>query len=130
MYAVEAMVMIPIAPWSSKGYKSEVKSMSLKIEAMEQDKQAMINMASQMVSKMSIELNSKRKEVENYSNKVIPAYKKSFEANMIAYRENTGELMKIILAWDDLLMAQMQYNIRLGELLKLQAEYEREMQIR
>lgn len=130
MFAVGAMVMIPIAPWSSKGYKSEVKSMGFTIQAMEQDKQAMINMASQMVSMLLIEFNSAYTEVENYSKRVVPSYKKSFETNILAYSQNTGDLMKVILAWDDLQMAQMKYVEYLGTLLKLQAEYEREMQIR
>ena len=130
MFAVGAMVMIPIAPWSSKGYKSEVKSMGFTIQAMEQDKQAMINMASQMVSMLLIEFNSAYTEVENYSKRVVPSYKKSFETNILSYSQNTGDLMKVILAWDDLQMAQMKYIEYLGALLKIQAEYEREMQIR
>jgi outer membrane protein TolC len=130
MFALEAMVMIPIAPWSSKGYKSEVKSMGFRIDAMQQDKQAMINMASQMVSMLLIEFNTEYAEVENYSRRVIPSYKKSFETNLLAYSQNTGDLMQAILAWDDLQMAQMKYIEHFGTLLKTQAEYEREMQIR
>jgi len=130
MFALEAMVMIPIAPWSSKGYKSEVKSMGLAIEAMEQDKQAMLNMANKMLSMLLIEMNSNYLKADNYSTKVIPTYKKSFEANLLAYSQNTGDMMNVILAWDDLLMAQMEYINIQGELLKTQAEYEREMQIR
>jgi outer membrane protein TolC len=130
LFAVEAMVMIPIVPWSAKGYKSEAKAMGLRAEAMEQDRQAMLNMASSMVSMIYIEWKSKRTEVERNREKVIPAYRKSFEANLLAYSQNTGDMMQVILAWDDLLMAQMQYFERLGELLKTQADYEREMQIR
>jgi hypothetical protein len=77
-----------------------------------------------------IEFNSAYTEVENYSKRVVPSYKKSFETNILAYSQNTGDLMKVILAWDDLQMAQMKYVEYLGTLLKLQAEYEREMQIR
>jgi hypothetical protein len=68
--------------------------------------------------------------VENYSKRVVPSYKKNFETNILSYSQNTGDLMKVILAWDDLQMAQMKYVEYLGTLLKLQAEYEREMQIR
>ncbi|HLG34063.1 MAG TPA: TolC family protein, partial [Bacteroidia bacterium] len=96
-YALEAMVMIPIAPWSAKGYKSEVKAMGLKVEAMEQDRQAMLNMASSMVNMLYLELMSKYSEVEKYREKVIPAYQKSFETNLLAYSQNTGEMMQVIL---------------------------------
>ena len=38
--------------------------------------------------------------------------------------------MKAVLAWDELLMAQMEFIKHLETLLKVQAEYEREAQIR
>lgn len=130
LFAVEAMVMIPIAPWSSKGYKSEVKSMGLRIEAMEQDRQAMLNMATSMVNMLYLELMSEYDEVKKYREKVIPAYQKSFEVNLLSYSQNTAQMMQVILAWDDLLMAQMEYLNHLDVLLKAQTDYEKEMQIR
>lgn len=130
MYGVMFSMTIPIVAWSSKGYKSEVKAMDFSIQAMEQDKQSMINMANQMVNMFILEMNSEYAELENYTKNVIPAYKKSFDANLLAYSQNTGDLMKVILAWDDLQMAQMEYLKHLGTLLKAQAEYEREMEIR
>lgn len=130
MYAAMFQMTIPIASWSARGYKSEVKSMDFQIQSMEQDKQAMLNMANQMVNMLILELNSEYAEVESYTRKVIPAYKKSFEANLLAYSQSTGDLMKVILAWDDLQMAHMEYLMHLGVLLKTQAEYERELQIR
>lgn len=130
LYAAMFMMSVPIFPKSKSGYKSEVKAMGFEISAMEQDKEAMLNMANQMVTMLVLELNTEYAEVDNYQNKVIPAYKKSFDANLLSYSQNTGELMKAILAWDDLQMAQMEYLKHLGVLLKTQADYEREMQIR
>ncbi|HKR03106.1 MAG TPA: TolC family protein [Bacteroidia bacterium] len=130
LYAAMFMVSVPIFSKSSRGYKSEVKAMGFEISAMEQDKQAMLNMANQMVTMIVLELNTEYAEVDNYRNKVIPAYKKSFDTNLLSYSQNTGELMKALLAWDDLQMAQMKYLEHLGILLKAQAEYEKEMQIR
>lgn len=129
-YAVEAMVMIPIAPWSAKGYKSQVKSMDFQIASMEQEKQAMINMASNMVNMTVITLNAEHLKMDNYTQNIIPAYKKSFDASLMSYSQNTADIMNVILAWDDLQMAQMQYLERMDTLLKAQVEYEREMQIR
>ncbi len=130
MYAVMFYMTVPIVKWSAKGYKSEVKSMNFSVQAMEQDKQAMLNMAAQMVNMLIIEMNSEYAEVDNYSKNVIPAYKKSFDANILTYSQNTGDLMKVILAWDDMQMAQMEYLKHLGVLLKTQADYEKEMQVR
>lgn len=129
MYAMMAQVKIPM-PWSARGYKSEAKAMGFEIQAMEQDKQAMLSMANNMVNMLILELNTEYLEVDNYTKKVLPAYKKSFDANLLAYSQNTGDLMKAVLAWEDLQMAQMEYLEHFGILLKAQAEYEREMQIR
>ena len=129
MYAVMAQVKIPVS-WSTRGYKSEVKAMGFDITAMEQDKQAMVSMAANMVNMLALELNTEYTELKNYSERVIPAYKKSFDANLLAYSQNTGDLMRAVLSWDDLQMAQMEYLRHLSMLLKAQADYEREMQIR
>ena len=121
---------IPFASWSARGYKSEAKAIGFEITAAEQDKQAMLNEAGNMVNNLLRELHSEFTVVNNYTSTIIPAYKKSFEANLLSYSQNTGDLMKAILAWDDLQMAQMRLTEHLELLLKAQADYEKEMQIR
>ena len=130
MYAIEFMMMIPIAPWSAKGYKSKVKAMDYEIASMEQDKINMLSMARQMVMLTTHEYSNEHVAAENYRNKIIPAYQKSFDAALLSYSQNTGDLMQALLALDALQMAQLEYLKHLGNLLKAQAEYEKEMQIR
>ncbi|MBI3503181.1 MAG: TolC family protein [Bacteroidetes bacterium] len=130
MYDAMFQMSIPIFAKSKNWYKSEAKSMGFEISAMEQDKQAMLNMANNMVNVLLLALNTEYAETENYTKNVLPAYKKSFDANLLAYSQNTGDLMKVILALDDLQMGQMKYLEHLGILLKAQADYEKEMQIR
>jgi outer membrane protein TolC len=129
-YAGMFMMSIPLFSKSTRVYKSEAKAIGLEINAMEQELQALVNSTNQMVTTLTLELNTEYAEVDNYKNKVIPAYRKSFEANLRAYSQNTGMLMQALLAWDDLQMAEMKYIEHLGILLKAQAEYEKEMQIR
>ena len=130
MFSVMGTMTIPIAPWSARSYKSEVKAMGFEIAAMQQEKDNMVNMASQMIKMLVIEMNSEYTELSNYTNKVIPAYKKSFDAYMLAYRQNTSDLFMVLMAFDDLQMSQMEYVEHLSVLLKVQTEYEKEMQIR
>ena len=129
-YSVMGTVTIPIAPWSAKGYKSEIKSMGFGIEAMEQNKQNMVNMARQMIKMYLIELESEYKELDNYAQLVIPAYKKSLDANLLSYSQNTNDLNMTLMAWDDLQMAQMEYLKHFGTYFTTQAQYEKEVQIR
>ena len=97
---------------------------------MEQNKQNMINMAKQMIKINLIELESEYKELDNYTQLVIPAYKKSLDANLLSYSQNTNDLNMTLMAWDDLQMAQMEYLKHLDTYFTTQAQYEKEVQIR
>lgn len=129
MFAVMGTMTLPFAPWSAKGYKSEVKSMDFTIQSMEQNKQNMLNMAQQMIKMYLIELESEYKELDNYTKLVLPAYKKSLDANLLSYSQNTNDFNMTLMSWDDLQMAQMEYLTHLETYFKIQAEYEKEMQI-
>jgi outer membrane protein, heavy metal efflux system len=130
VFAITGTMTIPSAPWSAKGYKSEVRALDYRIASMEQDKKNMVNMAMQMIKMYLIELESENKELDNYSLKVIPAYRKSLDANILAYGQNTNDMNMTLMAWDDLLMSQMEYLRHLGNYFKIQTEYEKELQIR
>ena len=128
MYTAMGMVTIPIAPWSSKMYKANTKAMNLEIEAMQREREALVNEAQGMVRTMALELNAKREQVENYRTKIIPALKKNYDVTMIAYEENSAQLPEVIDAWEALNMAQMEYLNNLQELYLLAVAYEREIE--
>jgi len=129
-FAVTGTMTIPSAPWSARGYKSEVRALDYRISAMEQDKKNMVNMAMQMIKMYLIELESENRELDNYSLKVIPAYRKSLDANILAYGQNTNDMNMTLMAWDDVLMSQMEYLKHLDTYFRIQTEYEKELQIR
>ncbi|HEY4799337.1 MAG TPA: TolC family protein, partial [Bacteroidia bacterium] len=64
---------IPFASWSARGYKSEAKAIGFEITAAEQDKQAMLNEAGNMVNNLLRELHSEFTVVNNYTSTIIPA---------------------------------------------------------
>ncbi|WP_237587138.1 TolC family protein [Pontibacter russatus] len=127
-FTAMGMVSIPIAPWSSKMYKANTKAMNLEIEAMQRERQSMLNEARQMVGTMALELNAKREQVENFSTKILPALKKNYDVTMLAYEQNTAQLPEVIDAWEALNMAQMEYLNNLQELYQLAVAYEKEIE--
>ncbi len=129
-FSVMGTMTIPSAPWSAKSYKSEVRSLDYRIEAMEEDKRNMINMAMQTVKMYLIELESEYRELDNYSDKIIPAYQKGLDASLLAYGQNTNDMNMTLMAWDDLLMSKMEYLKHLDTYFKIQTEYEKALQIR
>ncbi|MDX5420803.1 MAG: TolC family protein [Hymenobacteraceae bacterium] len=127
-FTAMGMVSIPIAPWSSKMYKANTKAMNLEIEAMQQEKESIVNEAQGMIRNMALELNTLRAQTENYQKKIIPALKKNYDVTMLAYEQNTAQLPEAIDAWEALNMAQMEYLNRLQELYLMVVNYEKEIE--
>ena len=123
-FSVMGMVTIPIAPWSSKMYKSDVKSMGFEILAMQKEKETMQLMALKMSSEKIVMLRFEKEQLKNYESEIIPSYQKNLETSLLAYKQNTGSFFILIDAWDMTLMKQMEYLNKLNIVLKLQAEYE------
>jgi cobalt-zinc-cadmium efflux system outer membrane protein len=103
------MVSIPIAPWSSKMYKANVRGMGKEIEAMKYERTTLLNELRSIASSESNEIVTLSKQIENYETRIVPALKKNYETLMIAYEENREELPIVIDAWETLNATQMQY---------------------
>ena len=129
-FSVMGMVTIPIVPWSSKMYKTEVQSMTYEIDAMNFEKENMKLMAVRMINEKLTMLKYEHQQFENYQKDIIPLYKKSMEANLLAYKQNTGNFFVLLDAWEMLFMKQLEKLDKLKLLLRLQTEYEYETERR
>ncbi|MEO8088100.1 MAG: TolC family protein, partial [Bacteroidota bacterium] len=129
-YTIMGMMTIPIAPWSAKMYKSEVKSMGFEIEAMQKEKENMQLMATKMIAEKRTMFNYEIQQYKNYTQNIVPAYQKNFETSLLSYKQNTGNFFILLDAWDMLLMKQIEQLDKLNEALKLQVEYEYEIEKR
>ncbi|WP_316842038.1 TolC family protein [Pedobacter gandavensis] len=126
-YSIMGMVSIPIAPWSSKMYKSEAKGMGYEVLAMEKEKAAMLQETQGMLYGMQFEIQSMQKRIDAMEKTIIPTLKKTMDVSMLNYRENKMELPEVIGTWEALTM--MQANV-LDEKLKLYlmiVDYEKEL---
>lgn len=129
-WSVMGMMTIPIVPWSSKMYSSEVKSMGFQIQSMELEKQTMQLMASRMLTEKLTMLSYENGQYQNYTQQIIPAYENNLQANLLAFKQNTGDLFVLLDAWEMLLMKKLEMYDRLFNILKLEAEYEYETEIK
>nr|WP_121271486.1 TolC family protein [Pedobacter schmidteae] len=126
-FSVMGMVSIPIAPWSSKMYKSEVKGMEYEVLAMGKEKAAMLQETQGMLYGMQFEIKSMEQRIAAMEDKIIPTLQKTLDVNFLSYRENKMELPEVIAAWEALTMMQTSV---LDEKLKLYlmiADYEKEL---
>lgn len=129
-WSVMGMMTIPIAPWSSKMYSSETKSIGFQIQSMELEKQTMKLMANRMLSEKYTMLNYENGQYENYMKEIIPAFENNLQANLLAYKQNTGDFFVLLDAWEMVLMKKMEMVDKLFNILKLEAEYEYEKEIK
>jgi cobalt-zinc-cadmium efflux system outer membrane protein len=128
MFTAMAMVSIPIAPWSSRMYKSEVRGMQYDIEAMKREREGILLETRGMLAGMSARLTRMKEQLNNYDTKIIPALRKNYETVMLAYEENREQLPIVIDAWEAMNMAQMQYIEKRDEYYTMIVSYEKELE--
>lgn len=127
-FTVMGMLSIPIAPWSSKMYKSEIKSMNFEIDAMRQQKSGMLTEMLAMAKSMEVELTSMQQQLERYEKKILPVLKKSLDVSLLSYQENKMDLTMVIDSWEALNMSQMNYLEAMQRYYKMIAEYEKSIE--
>ena len=123
-FSIMGMMTLPIFSWSSKMYKSEVKSMSYEIEAMQKQTATMQLMAKQMIREKFTMLLYARKQLDNYENSILPSYRKNMESSLLSYRQNTGSFFVLLDAWNMLFMKELERMDKLGEVFTTQSEFE------
>lgn len=127
-FSLMAMVSIPIVPWASKMYKSEIAGMNYEIEAMQKGKEAIIIEARGMLAGMASQLIRMKQQLENYDRKIIPSLKKNYETLLLAYEENREQLPIVIDGWEAMNMAQMEYWNKMQEYYLMIVRYEKEIE--
>ena len=128
MFTAMGMISIPIVPWASRGYKAEIKGMQLDIEAMRAERAGMLNDTQGMVAQTLTEIRSLQTQLSNYETRIIPALRRNYDTQLIAYEQNKGELPVVIDAWETLNMTQLDYLTRLQDYYRLIVSYEKELE--
>ena len=129
-FSLMAMITIPIAPWSSKMYKSTVEGLNYDMEALKNQQQSLMNQVSGNVENLKIQIKSKKQQVEIYESVIIPSMKKNYETTLLAYEQNTEELFMVLDAWQNLKLMQLSYLDQIMELVTLQTKYENQLEIK
>lgn len=127
VFNIMGMISVPIVPWSSKMYKSEIKAMEYNIKSVEKERDGMLQQTQGMLYGMQSEIKSMHERVLSMEQKVIPTLQKAMDANFANYQENKLSLSVVIDSWEALNM--MQLNV-LDEKLKhyeMIIEYEKQL---
>ncbi len=129
-YTLMGMVKLPFAKWSSKMNKANIESLKWKANALQSQKEMMVNEYSGMAYGMRNEIELKKKQLKLYEFNIIPALKNNYKTMQLGYEQNTEELFMLFDAWETLNMTELEYLKQLQELLTMQVELERILQIK
>lgn len=127
-FTAMAMISIPVVPWSSKMYRSEVKGMQYDIEAMKKGREALLIESRGMLAGMAAQLIKMKQQLENYQTRIVPSLRKNYQALMLAYEENREQLPVVIDAWEGLNMVQMDYLEKKLDYYKMIVSYEKQLE--
>jgi len=125
-YILMASVTIPIVPWASKEYKANLKGIQYEVQELQQKRLDMLNQATGQLTGLKTEMSSKKRQLSNYQQNIIPALQNSYKTALLAYDQNTGDLPSVLNGIKDLQMARMAALDRLQELLLIQVAYDKE----
>jgi outer membrane protein TolC len=125
-YILMASVTIPIVPWASKEYKANLKGIRYEVAELQQKKMDMLNQAEGQLAGLRTDMSSKKRQLKNYNQNIIPALQNGYKTSLLAYDQNTGDLPSVLNSIRDLQMARMTALDRLQDLLQLQVAYEKE----
>ena len=124
-YSLMGMLKLPLTKWSSKMNKANIESLKWKANALQSQKEMMVNEYSGMAYGMRNEIELKKKQLKLYSENIIPALKNNYKTMQLGYEQNTEELFMLYDAWESLNMTQLEYLDLLNQALKLQVLLER-----
>ena len=125
LYTLMGMVKLPMVNWASKMNKANVQSLKWKADALQSQKEMLVNEYTGMAYGMRNELDLKAKQIKLYETEIIPALRNNYRSMQLAYEQNTEELYMLYDAWETLNMTQMEYLELLSDALKIQVTIER-----
>lgn len=129
-YTLMGMMKLPLAGWSSGMSKATIESLKWKANALQAQKEMMVNEYSGMAYSMRNELELKKKQLVLYKQDIIPALTNNYKTMQLGYEQNTEELFMLYDAWETLYMTQLEYIEVINQALKLQVTLERIMEKR
>lgn len=124
-FSLMLMAKLPFVSWASRMNKANIESLKMKEEALQAQKEMMVNEYSGMAYGMRNELDLNKNQLKLYEDTIIPALKNNYKSMQLGYEQNTEELFMLYDAWEQLNMTQLEYLEILTKALQTQTEIDR-----
>jgi outer membrane protein TolC len=129
LFTAMGMVKIPMN-WSTRANKANIESLDFKAQSLQEQQAAMANEYAGAAYQMQQDITAKKKQVALFENNIIPALRKNYQSNLLAYEQNTEELFELYDAWETLNNTQLEYLNQLQQLLSMQVDLEKLLEIK
>lgn len=129
-FTLMGMMRIPMAKWSARESKANIESLKWKAVALESQKETMANDYAGMAYGIRQDMAAKQRQIQLFEKNIIPALRKNYQSMLLGYEQNTEELFTLYDAWETLNSTQLEYLDQVQQLLNMQVNLEKVLEIK
>lgn len=129
LFTAMGVVKIPMN-WSTRANKANIESLDFKAQSLQEQQAAMANEYSGAAYQMQQDIVAKKKQVQLFADNILPAIRKNYQSTQLAFEQNTEELFELYDAWETLNNTQLEYLNQLQQLLSMQVDLEKLLEIK
>ena len=127
-FTLMGSVSLPLVPWAAREYKANVAAMGFEAQALRKQREDVLNEAAGRLASLQTDLQLRRDQTQAFEKRILPALRRSYQATMLAYEQNTGQLFQVLEAWNTLKRTRLEYLNNLQQQLTQQIAYEKELE--
>ncbi|GAB2452280.1 hypothetical protein GCM10011375_39270 [Hymenobacter qilianensis] len=127
-FTLMGSVSLPLAPWASREYRANTAALGFEAQALRKQREAVLNEASGRLAGLQNDLTLRGEQTRAFERRILPALRRSYQATMLAYEQNTGQLFQVLEAWTTLKRTRLEYLDNLQQQLTQQIAYEKELE--
>jgi outer membrane protein TolC len=129
-FSLMGILRIPFAKWSARENKANIESLRWKAVSLESQKEAMANEYAGMANGIQQDMVAKQRQLQLFEKSIIPALRKNYQSMLLGYEQNTEELFALYDAWETLNSTQLEYLDQVQQLLSMQVNLEKVLEIK
>jgi len=129
LFTAMGVVKIPMN-WSTRANKANIESLDFKAQSLQEQQAAMANEYSGAAYQMQQDIAAKKKQIQLFADNILPAIRKNYQSTQLAFEQNTEELFELYDAWETLNNTQLEYLNQLQQLLSMQVDLEKLLEIK
>ena len=127
-FTLMGSVSLPLVPWAAREYRANTAALGFEAQALRKQREDVLNEAAGRLAGLQTDLTLRRDQTRAFERRILPALRRSYQATMLAYEQNTGQLFQVLEAWTTLKRTRLEYLDNLQQQLTQQIAYEKELE--